>query len=79
MRVVAAGTVPLGVIPKENSIFGAVVETFDSMRSEDWGERIFIRDEAVLEIQHCLLVRNGVRLEDVTRVLSHEQVRHNIF
>lgn len=65
--------IPFAVVPKENSIFGTVVETYDLQRSQDFGSKIFIRDEIILQVQHCLLVRKGVRIEDVTRVLSHEQ------
>jgi len=65
--------IPFAVVPKENSIFGIVVETYDLQRSKDFGSKVFIRDEITLQVQHCLLVRKGVCLEDITRVLSHEQ------
>ncbi|KLO14474.1 PDT-domain-containing protein [Schizopora paradoxa] len=68
-----SSTIPLAVIPKENSIFGSVVETYDQLRSKAVGSTVFIRGEISLAVQHCLLVRKGIRLENVTRVLSHEQ------
>ncbi|KAF9569664.1 PDT-domain-containing protein [Agrocybe pediades] len=62
--------VPFGVIPQENSIFGPVVETYDRLRST---EKSFVRGEMTLEVEHCLLVKRGVQISQVRRVMSHEQ------
>lgn len=63
--------VPFGVVPQENSIFGSVTETYDVLRKPDTG---VVCGEVTLAVQHCLLVRRGVKLEDIEQVLSHEQV-----
>ncbi|KAF9532022.1 PDT-domain-containing protein [Crepidotus variabilis] len=59
----------LGVVPHENSIFGTVVETFDLLRSTSCS----IIGEVTLKVEHCLLVKHGVQLEQIKRVFSHEQ------
>lgn len=61
------------VIPQENSIFGSVVESYDSLRLPAAGSDIFVRGEYTLAIQHCLVVKKGVKLESVKRIVSHEQ------
>lgn len=61
-------TVNAGVVPQENSIFGIVNETYDGLR--DAG---FVRGEVTLGVQHCLLARHGVQVEDIKEILSHEQ------
>lgn len=63
---------PFGVVPEENSIFGGVVETFDLFRTS---EAAFVRGEVTLKVEHCLLVKSGTKLHDITRVMSHEQVQ----
>ncbi|KII93555.1 hypothetical protein PLICRDRAFT_152397 [Plicaturopsis crispa FD-325 SS-3] len=65
--------VPFGMIPQENSIFGSVIETYNLLRQPKMGQDIFVRGEATLGVKHCLLVRKGVKLEQIRRVLSHEQ------
>lgn len=64
---------PVAVVPQENSIFGAVIETYDSLRKRSVGHDIFVVGEIILAIQHCLLVRKGVSISDIGTVLSHEQ------
>lgn len=67
--------IPLGLIPQENSIHGSVIETYNVLRLPEAGETKFVRGEITLAVSHCLIVRQGVQLENIRRVLSHEQVR----
>jgi prephenate dehydratase len=64
---------PLALIPQENSTYGAVVETDDLLRLPTTGREIFVVGETTISIQHCLLVRRGVKLQHIETVLSHEQ------
>ncbi|KAF8844011.1 PDT-domain-containing protein [Paxillus ammoniavirescens] len=65
--------VPFGIIPQENSINGSVVETYNLLRDPAIGRDCIVRGYTVLGIQHSLVVRRGVKMEDVENVLSHEQ------
>jgi hypothetical protein len=60
-------------VPQENSIFGAVIETDDLLRLPIAGRDLFVVGEVTLGIQHYLIVRKGVQLEEIETVLSHEQ------
>jgi hypothetical protein len=62
------------VIPQENSIFGNVIETYDLLRLPEVGQGKSVQGEITLLVQHCLLVRKGVKMEEIGRLLSHEQV-----
>ncbi len=66
---VARAEIDHGVVPIENSIEGSVNATLDALV---FGTReVLIQGEAVLPIRHTLLARAGVRLDDITAVLSH--------
>jgi prephenate dehydratase len=73
---VSSSTADLGVVPQENSTFGGVIETYDNLRRPDTR---FVRGEITLQVQHCLLVRHGVKLGDIKKIMSHEQVSENLF
>ena len=59
-------------MPQENTIFGSVIETYDALR-----ETGYVQGDITLQIRHSLIVRRGVQLHDIRRVLSHEQVCHS--
>lgn len=58
------------VVPIENSLEGSVNATLDCLAFE---VDLFIQAEKVCQVRHCLLARPGVRLEEVSRVVSHPQ------
>ncbi|GJE87609.1 PDT-domain-containing protein [Phanerochaete sordida] len=65
--------IPFGLLPQENTIFGAVIEGYDALRSPAVGSSVFVRGEVVLPVQHCLIARKGVQFEQIERIISHEQ------
>ena len=67
---VASGTADEGVVPIENSVEGSVTHTLDILIQQD---RLFIRHELVIPIEHCLLVKHGIRAAEVQTVYSHPQ------
>lgn len=66
-------TIPFGVVPQENTIFGSVIETYDQLRHSNVGKGLFVVGEVTLGVQHCLLARKGIPLSEIKDVLSHEQ------
>jgi len=65
---VRQGRAPLGVVPIENSIEGAVNVTLDALAFGPPG--VFLRDELALPITMALLARPGTALEGVREVRS---------
>ncbi|OAX44714.1 PDT-domain-containing protein [Rhizopogon vinicolor AM-OR11-026] len=64
---------PFGIIPQENSTNGSVIETYNLLRCRAIGRDSFVRGETNMPINHSLVVRQNVKLEDIELVLSHEQ------
>lgn len=64
---------PFGIIPQENSTNGSVIETYNLLRCEFIGRDSFVRGETNLPINHSLVTRQNVKIEDIEHVLSHEQ------
>jgi prephenate dehydratase len=71
VMAVQEGAVDQAVVPIENSLEGSVTSTLDALAIDAPG--VSIVAEVVREISHCLIVREGVGLDEVTRVLSHPQ------
>lgn len=65
--------VPFGIIPQENSTNGSVIETYNLLRCEVVGRDSFVRGETSMPIEHSLVVRKNVKIEDIEHVFSHEQ------
>ncbi len=60
----------LAFIPIENSNAGSVIENFDHLMNFDFE----IIGEYILPVNHCMLVKKGVKFENVKEVYSHPQV-----
>jgi prephenate dehydratase len=71
VKAVQDGEVDQAVVPIENSLEGSVTTTLDALAGE--GSHVRIVAEVVRPITHCLIARDGMALEDVSRVLSHPQ------
>ena len=67
---VDSGMAEEGVVAIENSIEGSVTDTLDILIHES---RLSIRQELVLPVDHCLLVRPGMQAADVKVLFSHSQ------
>ena len=66
---VEKGMCPYGVLPIENSSAGSVTQVYDLMEKHNF----HIVRAARERIEHKLMARPGVRMEDVREVVSHEQ------
>lgn len=65
---VESGEADEGVLAIENSLEGSVPRTLDLLIHES---TLAIRRELILPIEHCLIVRPGMREEDVRVIYSH--------
>jgi prephenate dehydratase len=63
------GRITDALLPVENSLAGTIHENFDHLARFP----VQIAGEAILRIQHCLLIPQGTRSSDVTTVISHPQ------
>jgi prephenate dehydratase len=64
---VATGDCESGVVPIENSVEGSVNETLDALAFD---HELHVTAELVRDIHHALVVAPGVKLSDVTAVVS---------
>lgn len=67
---VADGSLDEGVVPVENSTEGAVGAVLDLLAGPF---DLVVRGEVILPVRQSLMVRPGVKLEQVKRVFSHSQ------
>lgn len=66
---VNSGECQFGLVPVENSTEGSITQTLDC-----FGEYpLYICGEVMLRIQHCLLVKPGTSIDDIKRIVSHQQ------
>ena len=71
VMAVQAGEGDRAVVPIENSLEGSVTATLDALAGEADGVRI--AGEVVRPIEHCLIARRAMELDEVRRVISHPQ------
>jgi chorismate mutase/prephenate dehydratase len=68
-QAVESGLCKYGVLPIENSSAGSVTEVYDLMAKH----KFYIVKSLKLHINHALLAKPGVKLEDVHEIISHSQ------
>ncbi len=68
-NAVESGLCRYGVLPIENSTAGSVNSIYDLMMKHSF----YIVRSTRVQINHCLLVKPGTKLEDIKEVISHEQ------
>lgn len=69
-HAVETGFADGGIVPVENSYEGSVHEVLDLLIQK---ENIYISGEYILPIQHALLVKRGVKKEEIKQLVSHPQ------
>jgi chorismate mutase / prephenate dehydratase len=67
MRAVTRGEAGSGVLPIENSLAGAIPETYDLLAHAP----LAIVDETVLAVPHCLVGLAGTNIDALVRIHSH--------
>jgi prephenate dehydratase len=68
-RAVASMEVDYACLPIENSLGGSIHENYDLMLRYD----LTICAEHEFRVQHCVLAKPGVKLEDIKYAISHPQ------
>lgn len=71
LKAVEQLRVDRAVLPIENSLGGSIHRNYDLLLRH----RLHIVGEVQLAIRHCLLANKGLKIEDLKRVLSHQQVK----
>ena len=66
---VEQGLCQFGVLPIENSTAGSVSEVYDLMKKHNF----YIVRSARVQIEHCLVAKQGTKLGDIKKVISHPQ------
>ncbi len=69
VQAVADGVVECALVPIENSIEGSVAVTVDLLAHEV--DNLQVVREVRLGIRHRLIARQGLKLRDITKVVSH--------
>ena len=67
MRAVTKSQAACGVLPIENSLAGAIPETYDLLAHAP----LAIVDEVVLPVPHCLVGLPGTNIDALSRIHSH--------
>lgn len=70
IRAVDNGTIQRCIVPIENSLNGSVTTTLDTLAFD---ADVYITGEYVLRITQNLVVKKGVRKEDIKVIVSHPQ------
>jgi prephenate dehydratase len=70
IRTVERGEADCAVVPIENSLQGSVTEAVDLLIEEDG---ITVSGEVILQIEHCLMVREGTLRDQIAVIYSHPQ------
>ena len=68
-NAVERGFCKYGVLPIENSYAGSVNQVYDLMKEH----KFYIVRSIRLPINHCLVAKQGTKIEDIKEVFSHEQ------
>lgn len=68
-KAVESSLCEYGIVPLENSNAGSVNETYNLLAKHDF----YIVRSLRLQINHVLLTKKGVKLENIKEIFSHEQ------
>ncbi len=68
-RSVESGLCRYGILPIENSLHGSVTQVYDLMKKYSFQ----IVKGVKVKIDHCLLVKPGVKLDNIKEIYSHPQ------
>ncbi len=68
-NAVENGFCKYGVLPIENSYAGSVNQVYDLMKEH----KFYIVRSIRLPINHCLVAKQGAKIEDIKEICSHEQ------